>query len=411
MSQPKRVKTALVELPASNNYLSGFDPLTLRIYGLTLFERTLKALSWGGCSHILVLTPRPASEVEHWLKVKKDWKTTISVQQIKNPENERIQALKNLSVQHQADVVFAKEPIVVDQKLIPWLAQQVAQPATVGNGLLTYLPKEKIEKGILLKEAQEHTHPFLLCHTVKNAASKKEVKKLLRKSLIKPTDGWVSRHLNRPVSISISRVLAHTSITPNQFTLLTGLLGILTAWLLAKGPYWGFMLGAFLFHLTSILDGVDGELARLKFKASPFGQWLDTLVDNGSYVLALLGYLTGLYQDGVSAFEKWAGIATIVFTSLALGSMYFYLKRFDKGGSLLNIDYGYKNGMRWSDKLLRWLAPLGKRDLFALIFFLLGLAGWLHLALVFISVLTAILFGLSIQAHIDTAQQLRSEAK
>lgn len=411
MSQPKQTSAALVMLPAASACPEGYDPLTLRIYGLTLFERTLKALERGGCNHLLILTQLPAADVKQWLNIRKDWEAKIEVQQTENPEAAQKKALESLAKTTADGVVLVSQPIVFDQKLIPWLKEQKEQPTTVANGLLSYYPKEKIMEGQLATAPHEYQPERLLCHTVSSAKDMKTVKKLLRQSLIKPTDGWVSRHLNRPVSISFSRVLAHTPITPNQFTIFTGLLGVLTAYLLSMGPYWGFMLGAFLFHFTSILDGVDGELARLKFKASPFGQWLDTLVDNSSYVLALVGYLIGLYNDGVTPFEKWAGISTLVFTGLALGSMYYYLKRFDKGGSLLNIDYSYKQGNRWSDKLLRFLAPLGKRDLFALIFFLLGLAGQLHLALVFISVMTAILFGLSIQAHIDTARQLRSEGK
>ncbi|GAB4255132.1 MAG: hypothetical protein Kow0027_21650 [Saprospiraceae bacterium] len=411
MSQPKQTTAALVLLPATDAYPKGFDPLQLRIYGLTLFERTLKALERGGCGHILILTPRASSGVQQWLKIRQDWEAQIEVQQSENPAEDQNRTLAALAADSADGVVLVREPIVFDQKLIPWLKGQKKQPAAVANGLLTFLPKEKTGKGQWEKEVRHYTPDFLLCHSVKTVADKKTVKKLLRQSLIKPTDGWVSRHLNRPVSISISRVLAHTPITPNQFTVFTGLLGVLTAYLLSTGPYWGFMIGAFLFHFTSILDGVDGELARLKFKASPFGQWLDTLVDNSSYVLALIGYLIGLYNDGVTPFEKWAGISTLVFTTLALASMYYYLKRFDKGGSLLNIEYSYKEGNGWSDKLLRSLAPLGKRDLFALIFFLLGLLGQLHLALVFISVMTAILFALSIKAHVDTARQLRSERK
>lgn len=408
MSQPTHEVAALVVLPNSDYYPGGFDPLQLRIYGLTLFERTLKALELGGCSHMLILSSRPSSEIESWLNQRKNWRSDIGVVHSKHPPSDQEKWLRKLSFVGTKGVVLVSEPIVFDPKLIPWLRQQNEQPATVASGLLTYFPKEKIEKEIQIKDSHEYPLALLPCQYVKSETDKREVKRLLRKSLVKTTDGWVSRHLNRPVSIIITRILAHSSVTPNQFTLFTGLLSILTAWLLAQGPYWGFMLGALLFHLTSILDGVDGELARLKFMSSPFGQWLDTLVDNSSYVLALVGYLVGLYKDGVTSFEKLAGISTLVFTALALGNMYFYLKRFNKGGSLLNIEYGYKKGNKWSDKLLRWMAPLGKRDLFALIFFLLGVVGKLHLALAFVAILTVVLFALSIQAHIDTSRQLRS---
>lgn len=407
MSQSNHTSSALLILPSSESYITGFDPLTFRIYGLTVLERTIKALEKGGVSSVELISNRPESELRNWVNAK-NWQKSIEVRQTDNPKIEANRIGYDCLSLSDCEVLFIlSEPCVFDHAVLNWLRQQTKQPVQLESGLISFYPKSSISKSGPLEIPINCKTNDLLIQTVKSKEDKLHVKKLLRQSLIKSTDGWVSKHLNRPVSISISRMLAHTPITPNQFTIFTGLLGVLAAYLLAKGPYWGFMIGAFLFHFTSILDGVDGELARLKFKASPFGQWLDTLVDNSSYVLALIGYLIGLYSDGITSFEKWAGISTLVFTALALGSMYYYLKRFKKGGSLLNIDYSYKHGSRWSDKLLRALAPLGKRDLFALIFFFLGLIGQLHLALVFISVLTAILFGLSIQAHHDTAAALR----
>ena len=396
MNETPATVHALIQLPPFDGSGDAFHPLNLKIYGLTLLERTMRALERAGVSHATLLCSGGgvAAAAGKLIKKTAPWKLTFDIAEGKSPDD----VLTGLPA--DGGVLKVAEPVVPDPAIPRQMIESGSGLIRTEDGLLTFAVtparlRQKDGPAAALFPVKEGA----LYYRVHNQKELRLVKKALRRSLVKPTDGWVSRHLNRPISISVSRVLAHTAITPNQFTVFTGLLGVLAAWLLAQGPYWGFMLGALLFHLASVLDGVDGELARLKFKASLFGQWLDTLVDNSSYVLALAGFLAGLFRDGVSGFEKIAGILTLVFTALALSSMYYYLRRYNKGGSLLNIEYSYQEGKTPLDRLLKFLAPLGKRDLFALIFFAMGLAGQLHLALIFITVLTAILFGLSIEAH------------
>jgi 1L-myo-inositol 1-phosphate cytidylyltransferase / CDP-L-myo-inositol myo-inositolphosphotransferase len=244
---------------------------------------------------------------------------------------------------------------------------------------------------------------------VKNKDDLGKVKKALIGGLIKPTDGWVSRNLNRPISTRISRLLAPTSITPNQFTLFTGLIGLLTGIFMAMGGYFNYLIGATLFQATSVLDGVDGELARLKFQSSPYGQWLDTLVDNLSYVAGLAGIIIGICRTGAPEFVIIAGIVAILFTALTFLSMYLYLLRFNRGGSLLNIKYNFEEGNGWFDKVMRVVAIFGRRDLFALIFFGLGIIGQMPLALVYVCVMTIFAFVFLFPAHLQAAKEKKME--
>ena len=174
---------------------------------------------------------------------------------------------------------------------------------------------------------------------------------------------------------------------------------------LAMGGYWNYLIGGFLFHFTSVLDGVDGELARLKFKSSPFGQWLDTLVDNLSYLAGLGGMIVGLAIHGASAPVKIAGILAVVFVVLALGSLYFYLLRFKAGGTLLNVKYGFQDGDGWFSKIMQYAAAFGKRDLFALLFFGLAIIGQLPMALGYIAIMAFFVFAFSVQAHFQASNQ------
>ena len=65
------------------------------------------------------------------------------------------------------------------------------------------------------------------------------------------------------------------------------LLSFLSAWLVFKGSasYLHLALGGLLFQFASIVDGCDGEIAKLKFMGSRMGEWVDTLADNMSYLV------------------------------------------------------------------------------------------------------------------------------
>ena len=86
------------------------------------------------------------------------------------------------------------------------------------------------------------------------------------RSLVKAEDGPVSRSLNRPLSTRISMLLARARLPPDLVTWLAFALGLVAGLLLASGQG---RAGALVTHAASVLDGVDGELARLQLRASP----------------------------------------------------------------------------------------------------------------------------------------------
>lgn len=106
------------------------------------------------------------------------------------------------------------------------------------------------------------------------------VEKILFRSLIKDTEGFMSRFLERRISLAISRQLVNTSITPNQITLISLLIGLTGAYLISLREGLLQILGSILFLVHSIVDGCDGEIARLKFMESKIGGVLDFWSDN-----------------------------------------------------------------------------------------------------------------------------------
>jgi phosphatidylglycerophosphate synthase len=133
--------------------------------------------------------------------------------------------------------------------------------------------------------------------------------------LVKPTDGIYAR-LNRRISIPISRQIIKFPITANMVSIFTLLVGFASAVFFAYGNYWYTLLGAFLCLWASILDGCDGEVARLKLLESDFGCWLETICDYLSYLFLFVGMSLGLWRSsGSGAYLVGGGL--LAFGSIA----------------------------------------------------------------------------------------------
>jgi len=206
--------------------------------------------------------------------------------------------------------------------------------------------------------------------------------KILLEACRKSTDGMISRHLNRHVSLFMTRFLIKTPLTANQMTGVTTLVGILSAVLTARGDYWSTVWGGFLFQMTSIMDGCDGEMSKLKYTNSKLGQWLDTISDNATYLFYIIGVVVGLSRTGTPHIA-FLGTGALFGLCMTLFFMFYYLIRYTDSGSLVSIQKDFqedKSGGKWK-KVFAQLQFMIKRDFFALFFFVLALLGQMKLIL------------------------------
>jgi phosphatidylglycerophosphate synthase len=133
--------------------------------------------------------------------------------------------------------------------------------------------------------------------------------------LVKPTDGIFAR-TNRRISIPISRQLMKFPITPNMVSIFTLGVGFASGLFFAYGGYWDALFGAFLCLFASILDGCDGEVARLKFQESDFGCWLETVCDYLFYLVLFVGMTIGLWRSSeTKTYLVWG--ALLLFGAMA----------------------------------------------------------------------------------------------
>lgn len=122
----------------------------------------------------------------------------------------------------------------------------------------------------------------------KNAFKRAE-KALLMLIRGKAHDGPVARLLNRPISIRLSTLLARTPVTPNQISIFSFLLALFAAFMLSKNSYFWFAAGGLIAQLASIIDGCDGEIARLKWQQTEYGAWLDAVLDRYADAFLIAG--------------------------------------------------------------------------------------------------------------------------
>ena len=152
-------------------------------------------------------------------------------------------------------------------------------------------------------------------------------KRLLRESS-KSQDGFIARALNRPLSRMVSRWLLRFPLSPNRWTILFGLIGLVAMTFLIRGDYFGFAIGAILFQLYSALDGCDGEIARVRYLESESGRKLDQIFDRVAGLLFVICLGIGLSrQSAISEGMRGFYILEAVISAILIGIVESFLTR------------------------------------------------------------------------------------
>lgn len=379
---------ALIHLPGAWRF---------NLLGRSPIERTLIALSKVGVAEACLLTDEAGALQAHLAK---------NVQGIRLHffgKNETEAARQHLAGWKPEAVFEFREPLAVDISVLQDLMNKpsgTANTGTLGGEVVLWQFADFQSNG-----KRSPVDPMVIgnrsCHPVRSEDELREVKARLIRNLTKPTDGWVSQHLNRPISTRISRVLAYTPITPNQFTLVTGLLAFLPVHFVLQGGYWNWLIGAAIYHLASVLDGVDGEIARLKMLSSKFGQWMDTLFDFASMFAVLTALVVSVNRTDQPLIVQKAGYVAVFAALASITSILIFVIRHKKGGTF-SIQYSFLSGTsRWA-RLLQSATFLGKRDFYIFLFLLLAVAGLFPFALVYVAIMAVLVFIFSVQTHFSS---------
>lgn len=152
---------------------------------------------------------------------------------------------------------------------------------------------------------------------VDDLPSYRYAEKMLLKSLVPPKDGLISRTINRKFSLRITKIISHYPITPNQITVASFFISLAAANFFAFGfP----LLGGILAQLSSIVDGVDGEISRLKFLKSKFGGLFDSVLDRYADFFIVFGMAYAWYSETNHLFALI--ISALVLTGIPMSMLF-----------------------------------------------------------------------------------------
>ena len=299
-----------------------------------------------------------------------------------------------------ADLAFSVEPqqaevLVVLPNLTgldPWIEREMRRLATTPRAKLVQMSEARARPGdvciagelqlsadeivMLLRHGSEGQNSegvglnfeAALCFHGRHGASGlgRRLAEHSRRILIstgKASDGIVSRHINRPFSRCMSgQLLRARWVRPIHATALSMITGIAMLACLISGRPDGLVVGALFFQLASMIDGIDGEIARATFRTSNFGESLDSLTDGLTNLAFLVGLSANLSLQGdtQAALLGLTGFALLAIGLLALGWRALITQQplnFDAAKHILR-----RKSSRWAD-LLIWITM---RDFLAL---------------------------------------------
>ncbi|HET9366861.1 MAG TPA: CDP-alcohol phosphatidyltransferase family protein [Candidatus Udaeobacter sp.] len=197
---------------------------------------------------------------------------------------------------------------------------------------------------------------------VTDATKVREAERRLWASLTSNADGIVDRFLNRPLGRYLSKLLIHAPFSPNQVSIVSTLVGILSGCFFARGY---FISGAFLLQISAIIDCVDGDLARALYKESRLGKWIDLVGDQFVHIAVFSGIGFGLARSDPASPALALGISAVLGVIISFVVVVCSMQR--KGG-------------RKSSSLKKLIDATTNRD-FSLLVLLLAIAGQLDLFL------------------------------
>lgn len=178
---------------------------------------------------------------------------------------------------------------ICSRRIFPFIEECLAE----GAGTFNEVKRRWVARGHILHIFDSQGAFWMDVDTPEDLARAQE---WIGRQLEKSRDGPIARWLNRRLSLPISRWLVrHTSLTPNQITVGVFGLTLLAALLFGWGRGFPLILAGLLAQAASVLDGCDGEVARLRYMSTPYGAWLDAMLDRWGDMLLVGGMAWGAW--------------------------------------------------------------------------------------------------------------------
>ncbi|MFQ6103301.1 MAG: CDP-alcohol phosphatidyltransferase family protein [Candidatus Glassbacteria bacterium] len=135
---------------------------------------------------------------------------------------------------------------------------------------------------------------------------------------------WIAKIFLRPVAFRIVVLLYETKIHSVHVTLAFLLTGIVAAWLITSGAYPALFTAALLIQAKSILDAVDGQLARARNAPSRVGRFFDSAADFVTSLALIMATAFLLYERTGESAYIYTGLAVFLLSGLQNSFWVYY---------------------------------------------------------------------------------------
>ena len=313
---------AVLALPRPPEELSAIDWYWEKICGVPLLVRNIISLQRAGLNSLLIYHNGEGAELykrlgeEKKISIKLNWITDAS-EVIKSIENypalifngaalhskQEIQsAMDSMTNNIETSLRYIERDAMTESLNQIILGNELSLTQSVGDQELSvaFLPGKEDRR---MSKPQD----FLTQH-----------ERLLKGSGLS-NDTFMDRTVTRFFSRQFTRLFLQTPLSPNMITLLSLVIGLISAVYFFQGTYENSIIGSGLLLLSAWIDCTDGEIARLKFMESKIGGKLDILCDNLVHFAVFFAIGMGLYQSTGQSIYKLAGAFAV------LGSLISFL--------------------------------------------------------------------------------------
>ncbi len=200
--------------------------------------------------------------------------------------------------------------------------------------------------------------------------SRRAVEWALLQTCRRPYDGPGDKYISRAISLRITRFVSRFEVTPNQVTIVAGVLGLAAFALACVGTFPAISVAGVLMIAQVILDSVDGELSRIRHMGSKLGMWLDNLSDDVIDNLLVIGL-------GIGIGGTWATVGVLAALGRGVSAVVTYLGARAAGhpGDVMAFRWWFEHDVSSPteayDKPLSLgtaMRALGRRDSYMLVF-------------------------------------------
>ncbi len=387
------LKTLILNTDLNNN--KNIDYLQ-KVAGLTILKRIILAFQYSSGENVFVITPLDRVNIfqkeldDHRIKIKIHF---IDIQNID-------QIINNIS----ETSIYLGEPAVFEPNFFKKLSNiKIEENSIIHIGLDSHLIKDQTSKCFVISpekmnkysQADLKSDSFMVWlnnqskkvipinafyNAIENKKDIRYTEKTLLQFLRKTSDPFISRNFNRPVSLFFTRFLMHLPITPNMMTMVTLGISLISVFLVlqVRDDIWTYIygvLGGFMFHMASVIDGCDGELARLRYQFTDLGEMLDGMVDdikNLLFVVAVGIRISWVYKDSpelsnIYYIGAWIGAVTFIIAKVL---QYHHLLVVANKKDILDYTYYFEDeekqdSMGFFSKFLAFFRNFARSDFLA----------------------------------------------